>query len=55
MKTSIAIVDYGMGNLRSVYQALRHAAPDAEVAIVEQPEAIRAADRILVSPGCRKP
>ena len=50
MKTSIAIVDYGMGNLRSVYQALRHAAPDAEVAIVEQPEAIRAADRVVL-PG----
>src|SRR5580693_6210241 len=40
MKTSIAIVDYGMGNLRSVYQALRKAAP----------EAIRAADRIVL-PG----
>ncbi|AME23107.1 MAG: imidazole glycerol phosphate synthase subunit HisH [Pseudomonadota bacterium] len=50
MKTSIAIVDYGMGNLRSVYQALRHAAPEADVAIVEQPEAIRAADRIVL-PG----
>ena len=27
MKTSIAIVDYGMGNLRSVAQALKKAAP----------------------------
>ena len=50
MKTSIAIVDYGMGNLRSVYQALRKAAPEADVAIVGQPEAIRAADRIVL-PG----
>jgi glutamine amidotransferase len=50
MKTSIAIVDYGMGNLRSVYQALRHAAPEADVAIVGEPEAIRAADRIVL-PG----
>jgi glutamine amidotransferase len=50
MKTSIAIVDYGMGNLRSVYQALKKAAPEADVAIVEQPEAIRAADRIVL-PG----
>jgi glutamine amidotransferase len=50
MKNSIAIVDYGMGNLRSVYQALRKAAPDADVAIVEQPEAIRAADRVVL-PG----
>jgi imidazole glycerol-phosphate synthase subunit HisH len=50
MKTSIAIVDYGMGNLRSVYQALRKAAPEADVAIVGEPEAIRAADRIVL-PG----
>ena len=39
MKTSIAIVDYGMGNLRSVAQALKKAAPEAEVAIVDRPEA----------------
>ena len=50
MKTSIAIVDYGMGNLRSVYQALRKAAPEADVSIVEQPEAIRAAERVVL-PG----
>ena len=50
MKTSIAIVDYGMGNLRSVAQALRKAAPEADVAIVDQPEAIRAADRVVL-PG----
>ncbi|TDG04645.1 imidazole glycerol phosphate synthase subunit HisH [Paraburkholderia guartelaensis] len=50
MKTSIAIVDYGMGNLRSVAQALRQAAPEADVAIVERPEAIRAADRVVL-PG----
>ncbi|WP_206950934.1 imidazole glycerol phosphate synthase subunit HisH [Trinickia acidisoli] len=46
----IAIVDYGMGNLRSVYQALRKAAPEADVAIVDRPEAIRAAERIVL-PG----
>jgi len=50
MKTSIAIVDYGMGNLRSVAQALRKAAPEADVAIVDKPEAIRAADRVVL-PG----
>lgn len=50
MKTSIAIVDYGMGNLRSVAQALMQAAPEADVAIVERPEAIRAADRVVL-PG----
>ncbi len=46
----IAIVDYGMGNLRSVYQALKKAAPEADVAIVDRPEAIRAAERIVL-PG----
>ncbi|WP_186230756.1 imidazole glycerol phosphate synthase subunit HisH [Burkholderia gladioli] len=50
MKTSIAIVDYGMGNLRSVAQALRMAGPEAEVAIVDRPEQIRAADRVVL-PG----
>ncbi|MFX1673440.1 imidazole glycerol phosphate synthase subunit HisH [Paraburkholderia sp. A2WS-5] len=50
MKTSIAIVDYGMGNLRSVAQALKQAAPEADVQIVERPEAIRAADRVVL-PG----
>jgi len=39
-----------MGNLRSVAQALRKAAPEADVAIVDQPEAIRAADRVVL-PG----
>jgi glutamine amidotransferase len=43
-------VDYGMGNLRSVAQALRTAAPEADVQIVDRPEAIRAADRVVL-PG----
>jgi len=46
----ISIVDYGMGNLRSVQKALAHVAPDAEVAITSDPEAIRRADRV-VFPG----
>ncbi|PTB18234.1 imidazole glycerol phosphate synthase subunit HisH [Trinickia symbiotica] len=46
----IAIVDYGMGNLRSVQQALKKAAPEAEVAIVDRPEDIRAAERVVL-PG----
>ncbi|MCO8613751.1 imidazole glycerol phosphate synthase subunit HisH [Burkholderia multivorans] len=50
MKTSIAIVDYGMGNLRSVAQALKKAEPAADVAIVDTPAAIRAADRVVL-PG----
>ena len=32
-KPTIAVVDYGMGNLRSVAQALRAVAPEADVRI----------------------
>ncbi|KAF1029241.1 MAG: Imidazole glycerol phosphate synthase subunit HisH [Burkholderia plantarii] len=39
-----------MGNLRSVAQALMKAEPDAQVAIVDRPEQIRAADRVVL-PG----
>jgi glutamine amidotransferase len=46
----IAIVDYGMGNLRSVQKALAHVAPEARVEITADPDAIRRADRI-VFPG----
>ena len=46
----IVVVDYGMGNLRSVAQALMHVAPEAEVSISHDPEAIRKADRIVL-PG----
>jgi glutamine amidotransferase len=50
MAQRIAIVDYGMGNLRSVGKALAHVAPSAAIAITADPEAIRAADRV-VFPG----
>jgi glutamine amidotransferase len=43
-------MDYGMGNLRSVAQALRHVAPEAEVRISGEISAIRSADRIVL-PG----
>jgi glutamine amidotransferase len=46
----IAVVDYGMGNLRSVAKALEHVAPEAEVMVTADPEAIRAAERVVV-PG----
>jgi len=44
------VVDYGMGNLRSVAQALMHVAPEAEVTVSAEADAIRAADRIVL-PG----
>ena len=46
----ISIVDYGMGNLRSVQKALAHVAPGAQAAITADPDAIRRADRV-VFPG----
>ena len=50
MSQRISIVDYGMGNLRSVQKALQHVAPGAEVSITSDADAIRAADRV-VFPG----
>jgi len=46
----IVVVDFGMGNLRSVAQALRHAAPEADVRISGELADIKSADR-LVLPG----
>ncbi|MES2832400.1 MAG: imidazole glycerol phosphate synthase subunit HisH [Pseudomonadota bacterium] len=48
--TRIVVVDYGMGNLRSVEQALRHAAPAADVRVSDEIADIETADR-LVFPG----
>ncbi|WP_459616447.1 imidazole glycerol phosphate synthase subunit HisH [Bordetella sp. 2513F-2] len=48
--STIAIVDYGMGNFHSVARALQYAAPDADVRICNQPHEIDAADRV-VFPG----
>jgi glutamine amidotransferase len=47
---TIAIIDYGMGNLRSVFQAFHHVAPDANVLIAQTPEEILAAERVVL-PG----
>jgi imidazole glycerol-phosphate synthase subunit HisH len=46
----IAVVDYGMGNLRSVSKALEHVAPGDEVLVTSDPQAIRGAERVVV-PG----
>jgi glutamine amidotransferase len=46
----IVVVDYGMGNLRSVAQALRAIAPEANVLISGEVADIRSADRIVL-PG----
>jgi glutamine amidotransferase len=46
----IAVVDYGMGNLRSVSKALEYVAPGAAVLVTAAPEAISSAERVVV-PG----
>ena len=46
----IAVIDYGMGNLRSVAKALAHVAPDADIVVTGDPARIRAASRVVL-PG----
>ena len=46
----IAIVDYGMGNLRSVAKAMEHVAPAETVRITAESAVVDAADRV-VFPG----
>ena len=46
----IAVVDYGMGNLRSVSKALEHVAPGADVKVTARASDLKSASRIVV-PG----
>ena len=52
MSRTVAVVDYGMGNLRSVSQAVAHASgqEDFRVIVTAHPEEVRAADRVVL-PG----
>ena len=49
---TVAVVDYGMGNLRSVSQAVLHVAAGTghEVIVTQRPQEVYAADRIVL-PG----
>ena len=49
-KVDIAVVDYGMGNLRSVSKAIEHVAPGKVVAVTSEASVINQAERI-VFPG----
>lgn len=49
MKT-VAVIDYGMGNLHSVAKALEHVATDTRVLVSSKPEQILAADKVVL-PG----
>ncbi len=46
----IAIIDYGMGNLRSVSKAMEHVSPDSKVVVTSDPAQIREASHV-VFPG----
>lgn len=48
--TSVAIIDYGMGNLRSVAKAIEHVAPGHDVFVTSEPARVAAAERV-VFPG----
>jgi len=49
MKT-VAIIDYGMGNLHSARKAVEHVAPDTRVLVTDNADLIREADRVIL-PG----
>lgn len=48
--SSVAVIDYGMGNLHSIAKALQHASPEVDVRVVSDKQSILAADRV-VFPG----
>ncbi len=48
--SSIAVIDYGMGNLHSVAKALEHVQPGVKVLVTADPQQVRNADRVLL-PG----
>ena len=52
MAKTVAVVDYGMGNLRSVSQAVMHvaAASGYEVVVTQHADEVRAAERVVL-PG----
>lgn len=52
LRRRVAVVDYGMGNLRSVSQAVQVAAADLgfEVVITADPDVVRSAERVVL-PG----
>jgi glutamine amidotransferase len=52
MPKVVAVVDYGMGNLRSVSQAVQHVVQESgfQAVVTSRPEEVRAAERIVL-PG----
>ena len=44
---TVAVIDYGMGNLHSVKSALEHVAPEQQVVVTADPAVVAAADRVI--------
>lgn len=47
---SVALIDYGAGNLHSAEKAFRHVDPDANIIVTSDPKIIRQVDKIVL-PG----
>lgn len=48
--SSVAVIDYGMGNLHSVAKALEFVQPGVEVRVTSDPALVASADRVIL-PG----
>ncbi len=44
---TVAVIDYGMGNLHSVASALSHVAPEQRVVVTADPKVVATADRVI--------
>ena len=45
--STVAIIDYGMGNLHSIAKAVQHADSEVTVMVTDEPRAILTADRVI--------
>ena len=48
--STVAVIDYGMGNLHSVAKALEYVEPEVKVLVTADPELVASADRVIL-PG----
>lgn len=48
--SSVAVIDYGMGNLHSVAKALEHVQPNIDVRVTSDPKIVAESDRVIL-PG----
>lgn len=46
-KQTVAVIDYGMGNLHSVASALNHVAPEQTIVVTSDPAVVAGADRVI--------